>query len=269
MQRWICRTCAVQYAASEHPPPCCRICEDERQYVGWDGQQWTTIAGLREAGFRCELRELEPDLVGVGVVPELGIGQRALLVRTPAGNLLWDCVGFLDDAAVARVNELGGVAALSASHPHFYGAISEWSAAFGGAPIWLPSADRQWVTCPDPALAFYQGRHQPLPGVTLVQCGGHFPGSAVLHWPAGAGGLGALLTGDTVAVVSDRRYVSFMHSYPNLVPLPAGEVRRVVAALDGLQYDRIYGGWWGRDVAHGGREAVARSAERYLARLEA
>jgi glyoxylase-like metal-dependent hydrolase (beta-lactamase superfamily II) len=267
MQRWICRTCAVQSAASDRPPAACRICEDERQYVGWDGQQWTTLAELRREGYRCELRDLEPDLVGVGVAPQLGIGQRALLVRTPAGNLLWDCVGYLDDDAVAHIAELGGIAALSASHPHFYGAIGEWSRAFGGAPIWLPSADREWVDDADPAVVFYGDRHQPLPGVTLVRCGGHFPGSAVLHWAAGAGGRGALLTGDTVTVVADRRYVSFMYSYPNLVPLPAGELRGVLAALDGLAYDRIYGGWWDRVVAHGGPEAVARSAARYLDRL--
>jgi glyoxylase-like metal-dependent hydrolase (beta-lactamase superfamily II) len=258
----------VQYAAAERPPDACRICEDERQYVGWDGQRWATLGELRDEGYHCDVRDLEPDLVGIGVQPDLGIGQRALLVRTPDGNVLWDCVGYLDDDAVARVRDLGGISAMSASHPHFYGAICEWSRAFGGATIWLPEADRQWVTCPDPAMSFYRHRRELLPGVTLVQCGGHFPGSAVLHWASGAEERGALLTGDTVTVVFDRRYVSFMWSYPNLVPLPPAEVRRVVGTLENLAYDRIYGGWWDRVIANGASDAVARSAARYLARME-
>src|SRR6266849_11193792 len=51
--------------------------------------------------------------------------------------------------------------------------------------------------------------------VALVHCGGHFEGGTVLHWPGGANGKGALLTGDLITVVQDRRYVSFMRSYPN------------------------------------------------------
>ena len=265
---FICRTCGVQHAAGERPPDRCTVCADERQYVGWGGQVWTTLAELREEGTRCELRDLEPGLVGIGTTPPLGIGQRALLVRGPAGNLLWDCVGYLDDDAVERVGALGGIAAIAASHPHFYGAMVEWSHAFGGAPVHVPSADAAWVMRPDPVVRLWEGRLEPLPGVTLVQCGGHFEGSSVLHWPGGAGGRGVLLVGDTITVVADRRYVSFMRSYPNLVPLPAAEVRRVDGAVDELAFDRIYGGWWDRDVREDARAAVARSAARYIAHLQ-
>jgi hypothetical protein len=102
----------------------------------------------------------------------------------------------------------------------------------------------------------------------LIRCGGHFPGGTVLHWAAGAEGRGALLSGDILQVVSDRRYVSFMYSYPDLIPLPASAVRRIVAAVEPFQFDRIYGGWWGRAVATDAKAAVARSAERYIAAIE-
>ena len=268
MTCFICRTCGVQYAAAEAPPPHCRVCEDERQYVGWQGQRWTTLDQLRDEGFRSEVRELEPGLAGIGTIPPLAIGQRALLVRTAHGNVLWDCPGYLDEQAVERVRELGGLAGISASHPHFYGCTVEWSQAFGGAPVYLPRADASWVMRPDPAVRSWDDRLEVLPGVTLVRCGGHFEGSAVLHWAAGAGGRGALLVGDTVAVVSDRRYVSFMRSYPNLIPLPAAEVTRIAGTLATLAFDRIYGGWWGRDVHEGAAEAVRASARRYVAWTE-
>src|SRR3712207_352884 len=101
---WICATCAVEHAERR---AVCAICADERQYVPADGQRWTTPDELAAAGHRVEVAELEHDLYGLTVAPKAGIGQTAKLVRTPAGNLLWDPVGFVDDAAVARVRELG------------------------------------------------------------------------------------------------------------------------------------------------------------------
>ncbi len=266
---YTCRTCAVQHAESEGPPERCAICEDERQYVGWSGQRWTTVAALREEGFRTEVSEHEPGLVGIGIEPRLGIGQRALLVQAPGGNVLWDCVGLIDDASVSRVADLGGIAGIAMSHPHFYGCVVEWSRAFGGAPIHIPRADLEWVMRPDDAVVPWEGSVEIVPGVSAVQCGGHFEGSAVLHWPAGAGGRGALLTGDSIAVVQDRRFVSVMRSYPNLIPLPRAEIERVVAAVRPLAFDRIYGGWWDSVVASGAKEAVERSAQRYLRWIEA
>jgi glyoxylase-like metal-dependent hydrolase (beta-lactamase superfamily II) len=214
---------------------------------------------------RIELRELESHLLGVGVTPSLGIGQRALLVQTAEGNILWDCVGYIDDAAVAAIRARGGIAGIAFSHPHFYGAMVEWSQAFGGAPIYIPAADREWVQRDDPAIVTWSGTMKKLAsGVTLVRCGGHFDGSAVLHWSDGADGRGALLVGDTITVVPDVRFVSFMRSYPNLIPLPADAIRQIVDRVRPYRFDRIYGGWWDRVTRSGGIGAIERSAERYL-----
>lgn len=245
-------------------PARCPICEDERQYVRQGGQAWTTLDELGAHGHRVELRELEPGLTGVGAQPAVGIGQRALLVRTPGGNFLWDCFGCIDDASVVAIRALGGIAGIAFSHPHFYGAMVEWSHAFGGCPMWIPSADRAWVQRDDPAIVEWEGTKEVLPGLTLIQTGGHFEGSAVLHWAAGAGGRGALLVGDTITVVPDVRAVSFMRSYPNLIPLPAEEIRRIVAAVEPYAFERIYGGWWDRVTPSDGKAAVKRSARRYL-----
>ena len=262
MPNSVCVTCGTQFAESAEPPPRCRVCEDERQYVGWDGQQWTTLDELR-AGHRADIREEEPGLVGIGCEPSFAIGQRALLVRAPSGNVLWDCIPLLDDEIGARVESLGGIAAIAISHPHYYSTMVDWSRAFG-APVLLHTADREWVMRPDDAIDFWEGETRELaPGLTLVRCGGHFAGGTVLHWAAG----NALLSGDIVQVVQDRRWVSFMYSYPNLIPLPASEIRRIVAALEPFEFDRIYGAWWGRVVTEDGKGAAKRSAARYVAFL--
>ena len=265
MPAYICVTCGVQFAPGDEPPSACAICLDERQYVGWQGQRWTTLDQMTADGYRNELREEEPGLTSIGTVPQFAIGQRALLVQTPSGNVLWDCQSFLDDATIAAVRARGGVQAIAISHPHFYGVNIEWSEAFGRAPVYIHAADRQWVMRPGPNVVLWEGETaEPVPGLTLICLGGHFDGAAVLHWPGGAGGRGAVLSGDTIQVVMDRRYVSFMYSYPNLIPLPAPTVRQIAATMRGYRFDRLYGAWNGRVVVADGLAAVERSAERYI-----
>ncbi len=263
---YICKTCGVQFAATTQPPERCPICDDERQYVGPNGQQWTTLTALQTDAHNV-IKPVAPNLTGIGTHPGFAIGQRALLVQTPAGNVLWDCISLIDDPTIAAVRALGGISAISISHPHFYSSMVEWSRAFD-APIYLHADDRQWVMRPDSAIVFWDGETQPLmDGITLIRCGGHFAGSTVLHWAAGAEGRGALLTGDTIQVVSDRRYVTFMYSYPNSVPLPARAIRQIVGAVEPFPFDTLYGGWWDRIVAPDAKDAVTRSAERYIAKI--
>ncbi len=270
MEHYICKTCGVQHAASEAPLASCMICEDERQYIGLDGQQWTTMAEMQAAGYRNEVREEEPGLTGISTTPRFAIGQRALLVQTDGGNILYDCITYLDDETVEAVKALGGIQGICLSHPHFYDSMIEWSHAFDNAPVYIPEADRQWVTRADPVIEYWDGQPRELvPGVTLIQTGGHFDGSAVLHWRDGAEGRGALLVGDSITVVPDLRYVSFMFSYPNLIPLDAEEVRKILASVDAFPYDRIYGGWWDRNVMSGAQAAVQASADRYIRRIGA
>jgi len=260
---WICATCGNQYPPSASPPDSCIICTDERQWVPPTGQVWTSAAELRAAGHVSDIREIEPGLIGIGVNPAFAIGQRALLVRTPAGNLLWDAPGFVDDAAIQAVRDAGGIRAISASHPHFYASIAQWSVAFD-AEILLPEADERWLTRSDVPVTRWSGSIEVLPGVMIVQCGGHFAGSSVLHWADGAGRRGALLSGDTIFVTPGEDRVAFARSAPNRLPLPERRLRRLLAAIEPYRFDRIYSGWWTSVLHEGAKEAVARSAERYI-----
>ena len=264
MPDFLCTTCGTQYPTSDSPPQACAICQEERQYVNPLGQAWTTAQALMRT-HRNSFGEHEPGLLGIGTVPAFAIGQRALLVSTQAGNVLWDCISLIDPATTRIVAALGGIAAIAISHPHYYAAMADWSRAFGNAPIYLHAADRQWVMRPDPAIRFWEGdTHELLPGVTLLRLGGHFAGGTVLHWAQGAGGAGALLSGDIVQVGPDKR-VSFMRSYPDLIPLDAGTVRRIADALDPWQFEPIYGAWWERVIPAGGKAALAYSVRRYIA----
>jgi hypothetical protein len=268
MEHWICRTCGTQFAESEQPPRACPICDDQRQYVGYDGQTWTTLAHLQADGFRNEFREQEAGLTGIGTTPSFAIGERALLVQHPEGNVLWDCISLIDDETVVEMKRLGGLTAIAISHPHYYASMVEWSQRFD-APIYLHEADRQWVMRPSERIHFWSGEsYQLRDGITLHRLGGHFAGGTILHWKQGTDGKGVVLSGDIIQVVSDRRYVSFMYSYPNLIPLPAAEIERIRDTIEPYQFERLYGAWFERVVAQDAHDAVLRSAERYIHALQ-
>ena len=264
---YICTTCGVQYAESVLPPERCAVCEDERQYVGWEGQKWTVLKEL-QSSHRNRLDVEGPELISLVTEPKFAIGQRALHVRTPDGNVLWDCITLIDDRSVAAIQALGGVSAIAVSHPHYYSSVVEWSRALGDVPVYLHAADGEWVMRPHPALVFWHGEsHQLAPGLTLVRLGGHFPGATVLHWAGGAQGKGALLTGDVLQVGQDRKTLSFMYSYPNYIPLNAPTLRRIAAALEPYEFEQIFGAWFGQNIKAGAKESFRYSVQRYLAAI--
>ena len=261
---WICTTCGTQYAPSKRPTKSCAICEDPRQYVGWEGQQWTTLDTLSHI-HRNTLQQEEAHLFSIHTEPAFGIGERAFLIQTPQGNVLWDCVTLLDRDTRAAINALGGINAIAISHPHYYTTMVEWSRAFGNAPVFLHELDRRWVMRPDTNIRFWSGETTKLTGdLTLIHTGGHFDGFQVLHWPSGCSGKGVLLAGDQPEVCSARNWVTFMYSYPNYIPLCATSIRTIVKALTPFAFDRLYGAFPGRTVNSDAKAIVERSATRYV-----
>jgi hypothetical protein len=144
--------------------------------------------------------------------------------------------------------KLGGIHAIALSHPHYYPAQVEWAETFN-VPIYIHEDDKEWVMWPSDHIIFWSGdTFEVADGLILYRLGGHFRGGAVLHWEDGHDGKGALLTGDIIQVVADRNWVSFMYSYPNLIP-------------------RLYNAFH-RMVKDGANQAVQKSARRYIDALQ-
>lgn len=263
MSIYTCSTCAIEHQDTLSPPERCEICEDERQWVPATGQAWTTRDELEAQGYKLVVRALEPGLHAVTASPRLGIGQRGLLVSTPAGNLLFEPPGFIDEAGAAQIEELGGIAAIASSHPHLTGSSIQYSHRFGHVPVYVAAADKQWIRRPDPVIKLWAERVELLPGLVMYQCGGHFAGSSVVHWPAGQKGTGVLITGDTIAVGGDRKSASAMRSYVNNIPLPASDIERILHIIGPLNFSRMYSAFG--VLESDASSLVERTLHRYIA----
>ena len=257
---FICATSGIQYEPSPAPPESCPVCNDERQYTGAWGQSWTTLSAVR-ARHKNLFERIAPHLYAIYTTPAFGIGQRAHLLITPEGNLLWDCITNLDATTIELIQKLGGLRAIAISHPHYYTTMQEWSAAFGDIPVYTHALDAGWLGRRFDAQVLWEGAQRELwNGMRLVCCGGHFPGASVLYQPVGKG---RLFSGDTVQVAPNRKTVSFMYSYPNMIPLRQAEILQIRDRLKGLDYDAIYGAF-GLYIREGARKATDDSIDRYL-----
>ncbi|ROU08285.1 MBL fold metallo-hydrolase [Lysobacter enzymogenes] len=259
----ICETCGTQFAESAAPPAHCPVCEDERQYVGWNGQRWTTMESLAQ---RHRLRiDDDAGVLSLTLSPGFAIDQRAMFLPTGAGNILWETLSLVTDEAVRALRALGGVDLIAISHPHFYASMVEWSRAFGDVPIYLHEADREWVQRPSPAIRWWRGDELALSDdVVLIRCGGHFDGSTALHWRRDGARGAALFPGDALQVVSDRRHTTFMYSYPNYIPMKPADVRAMRERIGRFAFEDVYGYSLGRNILGGGRAAVDASFQRYF-----
>ena len=259
---WVCETCGVQASPSRTPSLDCPICLDERQYVGWSGQRWLAPAGIAESQhivFRSE-----EGVTTMVLAPGVAINQRAFLLPHAGGHIMWECLAGVTDEAVARIAAMGGVTAIAISHPHFYGAMAEWSEALGGAPIYIHAADQDWIQRPSPNIRLWAGEGLRLTDkIELVRLGGHFDGSAGLWWADGPRPGGALFPGDAIQVAMDRRFAAFMYSYPNAIPLGRKALTHLERQVEPLAFDDVFGFSTDRQIIGGAKAALARSFDRH------
>ncbi|KAF2498257.1 hypothetical protein BU16DRAFT_579416 [Lophium mytilinum] len=254
----ICNTCGTQFDVSLQsgsPLKSCRICEDPRQYVPPGGQVWTTLGQLK--GKHENFLEQDPTdekILFITTEPKCGIGERAILLQTPNGNVLWDLIAFIDQKTIDFITSKGGLSAIVISHPHFYTTHLEWAKIFN-CPVYVATEDKQWLNRFDhlKARRFIKGPIETIvPGVTAIKVGGHFDGSMVLHWEKKLFIADSMYTVPSAGTPSPRQpgtsSYSFMWSIPNMIPLPPSKIEGIWKALQPFEFEATYGGFTGQDV---------------------
>ncbi|KAI1492939.1 metallo-beta-lactamase family protein [Biscogniauxia mediterranea] len=290
----ICTACGTQFPTSDPAAQqTCFICDDPRQFAPPTGQSFTTLDALRApgSGYKNEFTPLLPinsnnpssspspsssndddteTFTSIHTTPRFAIGQRAILVRTPRGNILWDCLTLLDAATVAEIASRGGLAAIVISHPHYYTTHLEWSRAFS-CPVYLAAEDARWLA-QRPAPSSQQSPQQifvpeteteydvPVGGApsgfTVLKLGGHFPGSGVglyrgrllvadtlVTTPSGVGGYGR--RGQRPRGMNSY---AFMWSIPNMIPLAPADLARMWGVLRRHEFRSTHGAFPGLDI---------------------
>ncbi|KAK6074081.1 hypothetical protein SCUP234_08408 [Seiridium cupressi] len=267
----VCSTCGTQFSMTDRNSlKTCFICDDPRQYTPKTGQSFTTLGDIRgQHKNTFHPFPSDPDtFISVVTEPKCAIGQRAILIRTPKGNVLWDCITLLDDETIQKIRELGGLAAIVISHPHYYSTHVEWARAFD-CPVYLAAEDKQWTTQSSSHQVFLTEADVEIQiagspsGVQVLKLGGHFPGSLVVLYksrlliadtlmttPAGLGNwdvdaLGETREGGRPAGLNSY---SFMWSIPNMIPLAPEEIQRMWSILNKYEYISTHGAFLGTDV---------------------
>ncbi|MCB1024900.1 MAG: MBL fold metallo-hydrolase [Acidobacteria bacterium] len=258
----ICAACGTYFPLQEDLPKLCPICADDRQYVPETGQEWTSTAYLLE-NHAIDIKELDSGLYQLRMTPSFSIGQRALLIIAPEGNVLWDCIPLLDPPTIDFINSKGGLKAIAFSHPHFYSNMNDWAHAFD-CPIYIHKNDEKWIVNRGDQIRLWSGFEKPLwDDMRLINIGGHFPGSSILEVPF-ISAKGTLLCGDTFVISPSKKHIAAMNSYPNKIPLPLDEIRRIKQIVGNLRFDAIEGWNDSQSIGSNASSILENSLARYI-----
>lgn len=259
--RKLCCTCGTSYPEDYHSNDCL-ICNEERQYVPEEGQVWTTQGALSST-HKNKITKINDRLFEIVVEPKFAIGQRAFLVLSESGNVLWDCVPLLDEEITRFISSKGGLNAIAFSHPHYYSNMNDWAKAFD-CPIYIHEADRRYIVDKSEQIKLWEGEEIPLwDDLKLVNIGGHFEGSSVLLISELSKN-GTILTGDTIYLSPSKKHFAIMYSYPNRMPLPVSEIKRIKQRFDTLDFDSVYGFYSYQNLIGTAKELLEASIKRYL-----
>ncbi|MCF8245541.1 MAG: hypothetical protein K9J46_10330 [Saprospiraceae bacterium] len=256
----ICATCGTKYPV-KYLGNSCLICEDDRQYVPLDGQKWTSSVEIIQK-HAVKIKKLKANLFELVVDPVFAIGQRAILVVSQSGNILWDCIPLLDKKTVAFINEKGGLQAITISHPHYYSNMKDWAETFD-CPIFLPNSEQDFIVNPSDKIQFWKDDLVDFwDGIQLIRIGGHFPGSSVLLLP-NTNRKRIVLCGDTFNLSLSMKHFSVMYSYPNRIPLLIKEIDEIKKKMQHIDFDEIYGFWPYQNLLNKPKKILMESLERY------
>lgn len=261
-QKIICTACGTQYSQSVVINAECPICNDDRQYVPGKGQTWTNLDEL-QSNHGVIIKKLHNSLYELIMAPSFAIGQRALLVLTPSGNILWDCIALLNDPIIEFIKSKGGLKAIAFSHPHYYTTMNDWAETFN-CPVYIHQKDEQWISNKGKHVSLWRDTEKQLwEGIRLINVGGHFPGSSILHVPF-LSNEGAILCGDTFYISPSKKHAAVMYSYPNRIPLPLQEIKRIQKQMSAIRFDSLYGFFDYQNVYLTAKEMIEKSLARYV-----
>lgn len=260
-QPTICTTCGTLYPPDKPMPQLCVICNDDRQYINESGQSWTSLGELKKT-HHTEIYKIKDGLYCIKTTPDFALANRAFLVQSAGGNILWDCVPYIDGATIDFINSIGGLQAIAFSHPHYYSTMNEWAGLFD-CPVYIHAKDSEWIMYRNEKIKLWTGGSMPLwDGIDIKHTGGHFPGSCVLYLPMHST-QGAILSGDSFYISRSKKHIAVMYSYPNQILLPRNEFKAFDQKTKALNFDTMYGAFDNQNLEGNALTIFSASMQRY------
>jgi glyoxylase-like metal-dependent hydrolase (beta-lactamase superfamily II) len=207
--------------------------------------------------------QINENVYELEITPRFAIGQRAFLIISKNGNILWDCFPLLNAPTIEFIKAKGGLRGIAFSHPHYYSNMKDWAKTFD-CPIYIHKSDEKWIMERGEKLYLWEGEELPLwDDIRMINIGGHFPGSSILHVPF-LSKEGTIFVGDTVYVSPSMKHMAVMFSYPNRIPLPKEEVRKVKKRFDKVPFDKLFGFYSYQNVTQNPKSIMEAFMNRYL-----
>lgn len=254
----ICNACGTQYNTRDVKYNHCPICDDERQYIPEEGQTWTTHEELLKSK-SVQIKYINNSIYELTVLPSFAIGQRAFLILSESGNILWDCIPLLDESTIAFINSKGGLKEIAISHPHFYSNMENWASTFN-CPIYIHEKDNEWVPKSE-AINLWSGVEINLrDGIKIINTGGHFPGACILQVPF-LSTKSTVFCGDSLYISRNKMHIAIMYSFPNQIPLPVSEIKRIRHLLKKYQFDCLYGAFLFQNLTSDVKNIIEKSMD--------
>ena len=261
MNPLFCSTCGTQFVDNKHTSGNCPVCSNDRQYLPAKGQAWTKIEDLQN-NFSNLITRINDNLYEIKTIPKFAIGQRAFLILTPNGNILWDCISLLNETTIEFIKSKGGLKAIAISHPHYYSSINDWAEAFK-CPVYVHQNDEEFIYTNGSRISLWKGAEKELwDAIKIKNIGGHFPGSSILIVPFLSSG-GTIFCGDTFYISPSKSHVSVMYSYPNFIPVSLSEINRINESMLNIQFDTLIGAFDNQKISPNAKEILHASFSKY------
>jgi glyoxylase-like metal-dependent hydrolase (beta-lactamase superfamily II) len=256
-----CSTCGTQFVDDKYTAGNCPVCSNDRQYLPVKGQGWTKLEDLQN-NFSNLITRINDNLYEIKTIPKFAIGQRAFLILTPNGNILWDCISLLNETTIEFIKSKGGLKAIAISHPHYYSSINDWAEVFK-CPVYIHQNDEEFIYTNGSRISLWQGADKELwDEIKIKNIGGHFPGSSIMIVPFLSKG-GTIFCGDTFYISPSKKHVSVMYSYPNFIPVSLSEIKRINESMLNIQFDTLIGAFDNQKISPNAKEILHASFAKY------
>jgi glyoxylase-like metal-dependent hydrolase (beta-lactamase superfamily II) len=257
-----CTTCGTQFVDTKLTSGNCPVCSNDRQHIPAKGQAWTKMEDLQNTYSNLIIR-LSDTLYEIKTLPKFAIGQKAFLILSPNGNILWDCISLLNEATIEFIKSKGGLKAIVVSHPHFYSSINDWAETFN-CPIYIHQNDEEFIYTKGSRVTLWKGAEKELwDGIIIKNIGGHFPGSSILIVPF-LSAKGTIFCSDTFFISPNKKHVSVMYSYPNFIPVSLSEIKRINESMINISFDTLIGALENQKISPNAKEILHASFLKYI-----